>query len=406
MSLGRDAAENLPQPAALMGINRPGLALLGLGHLFDDVNQGAVPAMIPYFIAEHGLTYAAAAGLVLAVTITSSVVQPFLGQASDRRPSPWLIPVGLLCAGGGLALATVMPTYLLIFLALGLCGLGVAAFHPEGARFAVRMAGARRATGMSLFALGGTIGFAAGPLLATPLLLAFGLRGAVFVALPAIATALILARQVPRLSAAPARPSVGAVAAKQAAGADAWWPFVRLTGAVICRSIVFYGMNTFVPLYWLAVLHQSAAAGGAALSLMLVSGAAGTVLGGWLADRYGRRPVVLLGLGLLSPLLAVFLTQGDPRLAMALLVPIGLALYLPFSVMVVMGQEYLPNRVGTASGVTMGLAVSVGGLAAPVLGQIADHSGIGAALTVIAFLPLLATAFAITLPVRKLRPVA
>ncbi len=181
---------------------------------------------------------------------------------------------------------------------------------------------------------------------------------------------------------------------------DAWGPFLRLTTALMCRSMVFYGLNTFLPLYWIAVLHRSQEEGGIALSVLLLVGLAGTLLGGRLADRYGRRLVVLTALGILTPslLLFVLLSPRSPVLAGAMLVPLALSLFAPTSVMVVMGQEYLPNRVGTASGVTLGLAVSVGGIAAPVLGRVADVYGIAIMLASLALIPVVALVCAFTLP--------
>ncbi len=386
-----------PNPPGSQPMDRVALVLLGLGHMFDDINQGAVPAMLPLFVAEHNLSYSAAAGLVLAVTVSSSVLQPLLGRFSDRHSAPWLVPLGLLLAGGGVASSTLMPTYLLIALAVGLSGLGVAAFHPEAARFANRAAGARRATGMSMFSLGGNLGFAVGPLITTPLLLAFGLRGGLFLAVPAAAMALVLAWQIPRFV---GRPQVGArkAAAAYLARADAWGPFLRLTGAVVSRSIVFFGLNTFIPLYWTDGLNQPMAAGGFALTILFTAGAAGTLLGGWLGDRHGHRLVVLMAMGTLSAALVAFVSFHDVATATLLLVPLGLALNAPSSVMVVMGQEYLPNRIGTASGVTLGFSVSVGGVVAPLLGRIADSYGIQAVLTILIFVPLLAMVFTASLP--------
>ncbi len=400
VTLSRETTVELPRPVEPRQMDRGALALLCIGHMFDDINQGAIPAMLPLFVAEHNLSYSAAAGLVLAVTVSSSVLQPLLGQLSDRHSAPWLVPVGLLFAGGGVAIATLMPTYLLIALAIGLTGLGVAAFHPEAARFANRAAGARRATGMSVFSLGGNLGFAVGPLITTPLLLAFGLRGGLFLAVPASAMALILAWQIPRFV---FNPQVGAgkAAATPTIRPDAWGPFIRLTGAVVSRSIVFFGLNTFIPLYWQDGLHQPVAAGGLALTILFTSGAVGTLLGGWVADRYGQRLVILTAMGALSAALVAFVSLHDVAIVTLLLVPLGLALNAPSSVMVVMGQGYLPNRIGTASGVTLGLAVSVGGVVAPLLGRVADVYGIQSVLTILVFVPLLAIAFAATLPKEK-----
>jgi FSR family fosmidomycin resistance protein-like MFS transporter len=179
---------------------------------------------------------------------------------------------------------------------------------------------------------------------------------------------------------------------------DRWRPFARLTGAVICRAIIFYGLNTFIPLYWIGVFARSKSAGAAALTLMLGSGVAGTLLGGSLADRFGRRVVVLASMIAMFPLLAAFVSTSNPTVALALLVPLGLALYAPFSVMTVLGQEYLPGHVGTASGVTIGLAVTLGGAAAPILGRIADLHGIHSALTTLIWVPLAGAFFAWWLP--------
>jgi FSR family fosmidomycin resistance protein-like MFS transporter len=161
---------------------------------------------------------------------------------------------------------------------------------------------------------------------------------------------------------------------------------------------VFYALNTFVPLYWIREFGSSKAAGGVALTVMLFSGVAGTLAGGWLADRFGRRVVVLGSMILLCPLLAAFTFCREPFPALLLMVPIGLALYAPFSVMTVMGQEYLPGRVGTASGLTIGLAVTLGGLAAPVLGRLADLRGVRFAVATVVLVPLLGAAGALTLP--------
>src|SRR5262249_44177498 len=143
------------------------IALLSTAHLFDDVNQGVIPALIPFFIAERRYTIAAAAGLVLAGNLASSVLQPLFGQLADRRTPPWLVPAGLLLAGLGVAATGLAPTYALALVSAAASGIGVAAFHPEAARQIYVSSGERRATAMSLFAVGGNLGFAVGPAMAT-----------------------------------------------------------------------------------------------------------------------------------------------------------------------------------------------------------------------------------------------
>jgi FSR family fosmidomycin resistance protein-like MFS transporter len=376
------------------------IALLSAAHLFDDVNQGVIPALIPFFISERRYTIAAAAGLVLAGNLASSVLQPLFGHLADRRSAPWLVPGGLLLAGLGVAATGLAPSYAIAFACAAASGVGVAAFHPEAARQVHAISGERRATAMSLFAVGGNLGFAVGPALATPLQIAFGLRGTAFLALPALAMGAVLffAGRRQTSSRSPAAQS-----AKVHSG-DRWAVFARLTGAIVSRAIVFTGLNTFIPLYWITVFGKSKSAGAAALTTMLVTGVAGTLAGGWLADRVGRRVVVLGSMIALIPLLFAFVTVSNSAAALALLVPIGLALYAPFSVMTVMGQEYLPTRIGTASGVTIGLAVTLGGVAAPLLGHLADIHGVRAAVSLLVAIPALGALTTVTLPRDRKEP--
>src|SRR5919199_606051 len=168
------------------GVDKRAMAVLSAGHLFTDVNQGAVAALVPFLVAERGLSLAAAGTLVLAATLSSSIVQPLFGHFSDRKPLPALMPLGVILGGLGISLVGVAPNYPLILVCVILSGLGVAAFHPESARFANYVSGTGRARGMSFFSVGGNAGFALGPVISTPLIVIFGLPGALFLALPAV----------------------------------------------------------------------------------------------------------------------------------------------------------------------------------------------------------------------------
>src|SRR5215211_3847687 len=225
------------------GVDKRAMAALSVGHLFTDVNQGAVAALIPFLVAERGLSLAAAGTLVLAATLSSSIVQPLFGFFSDRTPLPALMPLGVMVGGAGIALVGVAPNYLLILICTVLSGLGVAAFHPESARFASYVSGARRARGMSFFSVGGNAGFALGPVISTPLVLVFGLPGTLFLALPALLMGLVLFYEVPRLLSF--RPEAEEAAGEEGAEEpEHWGPFVRMVGAVAARSFVFLGRVT------------------------------------------------------------------------------------------------------------------------------------------------------------------
>ena len=375
------------------------IGLLVVAHVANDLNQGAIPALLPFFIVQHHISYAAAATIVFATNLVSTASQPIYGYIADRRPSPWLIPVALLCAGLGVSLTGVVPSFQTGVIVVGLSGLGVAAFHPEGARLVNYLAGDKKATAMSLFTIGGQLGYAIGPLMGTAVLLLWGLRGSLSLfVVPAIVAGLLMV-WLPGITAGyENKRSGGRRHAVTEGGRDAWAPFFCLAAALLFRSVIFYGLNTFIPLFWIDVFHQSAATGSTALTVLMISIVGGNLVGGRTADRFGYRTVAVAGYIALMILLPLFALAESPIQAMLLLVPVGIAFSAPTGPMVVLGQGYLPNRVGLASGVTLGLAFSFGGIATPLLGSVADHHGLHAAVWVVALLPIMCAGFALTLP--------
>ncbi len=371
--------------------------LAALGHLFTDLNQGAVPALLPFFISEYHLSYAAAAGLVAALSVASTVIQPLFGFYADRISKPWLIPAGVAMAGCGVAFSTLLPDYWFAVAMIVLSGIGIAAFHPEGARLVHNHAGEKKATAMSVFAVGGQMGIALGPIMAAVVVSVWGLRGTAFLSVPFVLMAAFLAVQLTGREGGSAVAKAAAAQAGQQA-VDQWGPFAIVTGVVIIRSIIFYGLNTFIPLYWINIYQQSTTVAGTALSIMFGAGVAGTLWGGRLADRYGHRRAVLVGYAALIPLLILFVQIRDVFIATALLVPIGIVLLSTYSPLVVMGQRFLPNQVGLASGITLGVAISIGGIVAPLLGHVADGYGLPSALAVLTFMSLPAVLLILMLP--------
>jgi FSR family fosmidomycin resistance protein-like MFS transporter len=378
------------------------MATLSAGHLFTDIAQGSIPALLPFLISQDHLSYAAASALVLAATISSSVIQPLFGHLSDRLSLAWLMPLGPALGGLGVALAGFAPNYALTFAAIVLSGIGVAAFHPEGSRFANYVSGARRASGMSLFSVGGNIGFALGPVLVTPLMLVFGLHGTAFVLIPTWLMAGVLVHELPRLKTF--RSDVVSGRVSRTDEPEAWGPFTLLATIIALRSFVYFGLVTFIPLYFIHDLHASKALGNAALSAMLLGGAAGTLIGGPLADRFGRRTVLIGSMSILPVLLVAFLLAGAiPAIVIATVT--GAATIATFAVTIVMGQEYLPGRLGVAAGVTIGLSIGLGGVGAPLLGVLADAHGLRAVFETLAVLPILALPLTLALPATvKRRP--
>jgi MFS transporter, FSR family, fosmidomycin resistance protein len=374
------------------------IGVLSVGHLVTDINQGALPAMLPFFIAAYDLSYAAAAGIVFAANMTSSIVQPLFGHATDRFSKPWMLSAGLILAGMGLALSGIFQSYQwILFLAI-VSGIGIAAYHPEAARLVNFAAGTKKGAAMSLFGVGGTIGFAIGPLFITTALLQWGLKGTLVLIVPVTIMALVMASQFSKFEFLEANRNRDLSASDPANSKDNWGAFSRLTITIIGRSIIFYGLNTFIPIYWINVLNQSKASGAIALTIFAGAGIIGNLLGGSLADRIGQKKVMLLGLSGLTLFLPMLIFVNSVQMATLLLIPIGLMLYGTYSPAIVLGQSYLPNRVGLSSGITLGVAVAIGGGAAPIIGRIADLYGIWLAVASITCLPIIFLAIAMSLP--------
>jgi FSR family fosmidomycin resistance protein-like MFS transporter len=366
------------------------IILLSAGHACVDVYQGAVAALVPLFVAERAYTYAAASGVVLAATLLSSVAQPLFGALTDRWALPWLLPASTLLGGAGLAAAAWVTgpasgSYALTLACVALSGIGVAAYHPESARVARRAAaGAGSHVAMGWFSLGGNLGFAAAPVLVA----ACGLRPAPLLVLPALAGAALCLPVLRALARAAAPGPADPAGGPAPAGRDDRRSFARLAAAVVCRSVAFVGLSTFVALYVRQRLGGGPATGTAALVVLYLGGAAGTVAGGRLAERWGRVRVVRRAYLLtVAAVAGVVLVPGPAVYLFVAATSAGL--YIPFSLQVTLGQDYLPTRIGTAAGVTLGLTVSAGGLAAPALGALADATSLQVALVPLIAMPAL-----------------
>jgi FSR family fosmidomycin resistance protein-like MFS transporter len=367
------------------------MGALSGGHLATDFASGMVPALIPFFADEFDLSYTLTALIMLAATLSSSIVQPLFGLWSDRRGAMWLLPVGVGLAGTGTGLASVAPSYALVVVLVFVAGLGIAAFHPEGAKFAKYASGRKRASGMSYFNIGGNTGYALGPIVVTPLVLWLGLAGGLLAALPVLAMAVALARLLPYLRTL--RPTANG---RQAAvGEDDTRAMWLLGAVVVLRSIAWFGLLTFVPL-WAVSIGQTEAEGNRLLALMLLAGAVGTLLLGPVADRIGLRRTLVLTQGALPVLIVVFVLAGGAVGGLALML-VGACVVGTFAPTMVLSQLYLPQHVGVASGLAVGLGM-VGGAAAVALGALADAVDLEAALYACALAPALGVVFALMLP--------
>ena len=348
-----------------------------------DVYQGSVAALVPFFVAERDYTYAAASVIVLAASLLSSVVQPLFGALTDRHAIPWLLPASTVLGGLGVALSGVGGSYTLTLVFVALSGIGVAAYHPESARIA-RAASRGSHSSMGWFSLGGNVGFAAAPVLVTAVIATGGLRFSPLLILPALIGSVLT---LPVLRALEKTPTAGK--GKGAAeGDNDWASFIRLSLAVVCRSVVFVGMSTFVAFHVREQTGGGTSAGTAALFVLYLGGAVGTLLGSRLAHRWDRVTVVSTSyLITVAAVAGVVFVPGPAIYLFVALTSVGL--YVPFSLQVTLAQDYLPTRVGTASGITLGLMVSVGGLTSPLIGSIADATSLRTALMPLVAMPAL-----------------
>jgi FSR family fosmidomycin resistance protein-like MFS transporter len=371
------------------------LALSG-GHLAVDFASGSVPALIPFLAGRFHLGYALSALLLLAATISSSLVQPLFGLWSDRRGALWLIPGGAIVAALGVGGAAVSPVYPLVVVLVFVGGLGVAAFHPEGAKFAAYASGHKRASGMSYFNIGGNTGYALGAFVTGQLVVWLGLVGALAAMVPVVGASVWLARSTPRLAglARERRASAGA-----GSGEDRRRAMALLGTVIALRSVTWLTLLAFVPL-WIVSRGHSRADGGRVLFLMLLAGALGTLVLGPVADRVGLRRTLAVTQAAVGPLVLVFVFVGGVAGLLALML-VGACVVGTFGVTMVLSQLYLPRHVGMASGLSVGLAMGVGGVAAVVLGAVADTLDLQTALVASAAAPALGVIVCLRLPAPK-----
>jgi len=364
------------------------LLLLSLGHCMTDIYQSALPAVLPFLKDRLGLSYTTAGVILIASNLASSVVQPLFGLVADKKEKPLMLPLGCLCAGMGLSLLAIPSQFAIILTLVLVSGLGVAAYHPEGFKTASYFTGEKRATGMSIFSVGGNLGFALGPIATLFVVKHYGFSFLPLMIVPALVFTILVgifwrAILVPERTAA-ATKKTGATTSDT----SAYLALSTVISAVIMRSWTQFGLVTYIPFYYIDYLKGDPMYAGKLLSVFLLSGVVGTLVGARLADRWGHKLFLTISFGLTSLILPlIFVAKGI--FLFVVFGASGLILISSFAVTMAMAQQLLPNNVGMASGLMAGFAIGTGGIGVTLLGVIADSYGVLVALKCIMLLPVL-----------------
>ena len=363
-------------------MNKKALYLLAFAHLCCDLGPGALPAALPFLASAYNLAYTDVAGLMFASSFLSSFIQPIFGHIADRTEKGFLIGGGVLVALGSFSLLGSLSDYSLLFATITAMGIGAAAFHPEAVRLVNVLSASSPGAGVSIFSVGGNAGFGLGPLLAVFFISTWGLAGLQFFGALGLVLGIGLLFVVPKLKKSAQKLLVEKQDIADTTGGltNDWPSFWRLTAVIMLRSVVICGLSGFLPLFCIRELGASTAAGSSTLSAFAAIGIFTTLIGGRLADKMGYAHILRYGCLAMVPILAAIVWGHELMIVYALLLPLSCAVHGVYSSFVVLGQSYLAKSIGFASGITMGLAFSVGGIVLPGLGWFADEYSLMAAM--------------------------
>lgn len=365
------------------------IAACALAHLINDLIQAVLPSIYPLLKANYGLSFAQIGLITLTFQITASLLQPWVGFYTDRKPMPNLLPLGTLCTLVGIVMLAFVGSFSMILLASALIGIGSSTFHPETSRIARLASGGRYGLAQSTFQVGGNAGSAFGPLLAAAIVIPFGQGNVAWFGLFAV-FALLVTYALSRWY----REHLNLFKAKQGQRASHGLSRQRVIGALVVLGLLvfskYFYMSSFTSYFTFYLIEKfdlSVASSQLYLFLFLGAVAAGTFFGGPIGDRIGRKAVIwfsILGVApftLLLPYVDLFWTS-------VLSVIIGFILASAFSAIVVYAQELVPGNVGMIAGIFFGLMFGFGGIGAALLGYLADSHGIEYVYSLCSYLPL------------------
>lgn len=379
-----------------------GAFLVAGGHFVVDFYNELLPPIMPFLVSGLGLTMTMAGGLVSAVAVTASLLQPLFGWLVDRTGWHWLLPFSTAWIAALMSAVGLVRDYRFLILLVGLAGLGSALYHPLGSVRITSLVPRHQGLAMSAYSALGNLGEAVVPLVAVPLILSWGLGSTWRLALPGVAFAFLMWLLRGRVERAGVQMHAAGGGAQTLLLHPAdlrgrWRQVLLLDASLILRSWVHVSLLTFVPLY-LVESGQTPLMASRLLFLFMVTGVAAIFVAGHLSDLYGSKPVIVVGLlGTMASFLG-FLATSSPALSVIFLMAAGAFILAPLPVAIVAGQRLLPHRAGIASGMMMGFAWGLGGLGATLTGRLADLWGVSAALRAVIWLLVPAALFVLSLP--------
>lgn len=357
--------------------------LLSAAHAVTDFPQGALLVALPFFKEHFGLTYTQVSLIILLQSVASSIVQPLFGYYSDRVSRPWLMPAGCVISGIAMWASLWAPNYELLLLCTLISGLGVAAFHPEGAKMANRVSGTSTGKGVSLFVVGGSAGMAIGSFFLA-ILLADGPSSKLFLY---VVPSLLVGVPLFRLAANVSEIKTEKRKAQGSVNQLLTGSLAALLGVVVIRAAVSSGLSTFIPLYYVSFMQGDPLYASSLLTVYLGAGAFGTLAGGALSDRFGSKQIMVWSI-LPMPLIIVLFLLAPSIWAFPILALASMLLSAAHSSSLVLAQGMMPGNVGMASGLTLGFSFGVGALGVLGLGKVADLWTLPVVFDILAILPV------------------
>ncbi|MGD7009723.1 MFS transporter [Metabacillus sp. 84] len=370
----------------------PILFAIGFVHLLNDSMQSVVPAVFPILEQSMNLSYSQLGWIGFALSMTSSIMQPVVGWLTDRKSAPYVLPFGMGLSMAGMLGLAFAPGFEYVLLSVIFIGLGSAAFHPEGSRVAYMAAGEKRGLAQSIYQVGGNLGQSLAPLMTILIFIPLGQFGSIWFTLVAALAVLVLlfvsrwySHQLVRFpKAAKFHPKPVTGKRKMQSG----FAITLLVFLVFARSWYSAGISNYFQFYLIEDYGISIKEAQYFIFLFLASGVIGTFLGGPLADRFGKRNVILFSMVGSAPFALIL-----PHVRLIWIYPlffiIGLIVLSSFSVTVVYAQELFPGKIGTVSGLIIGLAFGMGAIGSAFLGMLADAWGLYAVMILCSLLPVI-----------------